>query len=78
MREVHGIVEANEPAEVVARISRYCNGDIDASWSGEIPQEWAKRIYSTRSRKKLKALIIHATARLVRLERKGRKDAAGQ
>ncbi len=67
-----------EEAEVVARLYRYCNGDLDASWLGKIPQGWEERIYSTRSPKKLKALIFHATIRLVRLEWKGRKDSAGR
>ena len=71
-------MEAYEDPEVVARIYRYCNGDIDASWLGKIPREWEKGIYSTRSERKLKALIIHATVMLVRLECKRRKDAAGR
>ena len=66
-------MEDYEEAEVVARIYRYCNGEMDASWLGEIPQGWEERIYSTRSQKKLKALIRHATIMLVRLERRGRR-----
>ena len=72
-----GIVEEYEDPEVVARIYRYCNGQMDESWLGDIPQDWTKRIYSTQSEERLKGLIIHATIMLVRLERKGRKDAAG-
>ena len=71
-------MEDHEDPEVVARIYRYCNGEMDASWLGEIPQGWKERIYATRSQKKLKALIVHATIMLVRLERKSRKDSAGR
>ncbi len=71
-------MEDYEEAEVVARLFRYCNGEIDASWLGKIPEGWEERLYSTRSHRKLKAIIFHATIMLVRLEWEGRKDAAGR